>query len=278
VFRINQTTVNQEIGRTTAKSTRGSQEPVVNEEFKKMTWNVIDEVGHWDVYNMGQWVKNIDRWSSTKGKTYTTRYHRGDILMVDFGSVNYGFEFSYEHPCVVLVERKHHLLVVPGSTKKYNSPFPEYYDVTPSDGFARNTGILLEQMRWIHKNRVVTNTGRTASQQALDAIEEFILSYVELHKTRIADKNQEIRRMRARDFNLNQQNEQQSTELQQLQQDYDQLESSHKRLKLHYERLKKEISKVSQVILLLQSVQMEPSIKEELEKLTDDLRDLEQAQ
>lgn len=278
VFRINQTVINQEIGKSTAKDNLGSQLPVVYNEFKKMTWNVIDEVGKWNVYKMGQWTKHINKWSSTMERTYTTKYSRGNILMVDFGSFNYGFEFSYEHPAVVLVERKQHLLVVPGSTKKYNSPFPEYIDASPSDGFARNTGLLLEQMRWIHKNRVVTNTGQTASQSVLNAIEEYVLNYVELHKIRIAHKNKELRQLRALNFNLNQQVQQQATQLTQLQGEFGHLNESYIQLKNHNENLQKKINNISGVLQLLQAMKMDPQIVDELKKLSTELENLEEAQ
>lgn len=257
MFRINHNQVNGAISPPQAKSSPGRSEPAVFDEYKKMTWNLIEVVGELDVYNMGQWVKHVDKWSDTRGKTHTPKYHRADILMVDFGAMNYGFEFSYEHPCVVLVERKHQLLVVPGSTKKFNSGHPEHLDAYPSDGFQRNTGLLLEAARWVHKNRVVSNTGRKASQRIIDAIEQHNLSYNSMHRKAIEEKNKEIRQLRLVDY----QQKQQIADLQVEQQ----------RQKQHAEQIRTVIPGLTQLIAALKD---DPRYHELVEQIKPDLKDL----
>ena len=74
--------------------------------------------------------------------------------------MNFGFELSFPHPCVVLAQRKAFMLVAPCSTKKYGHNFDDILDGTTADGFQQNTGIIVDNVRWISKGRVIARMGK----------------------------------------------------------------------------------------------------------------------
>lgn len=112
-------------------------------------------------FELSQMINHIDHWvKDDRINPYYENYEVGSILYCDFGAMNFGFELSFPHPCVVLAQRKAFMLVAPCSTKKYGHNFDDILDGTIEDGFQQNTGIIVDNVRWISKGRVIARMGK----------------------------------------------------------------------------------------------------------------------
>lgn len=182
MFGINRQHIENETKKTNSKTTLGKENSLVFPVFKQKIWNLIDTVSSFSVYEMAHWICNTDRWIRNRTSTNTKAYKRGQILFVDLGASNFKFEPSFTHPCIVLINRRDSMLVVPCSSKKYGKGFREIIDAQPSDGFRYNTGIQMESMRWINKNRVVDDFNSQVSFDILNKIDEYILGQTPLYR------------------------------------------------------------------------------------------------
>lgn len=154
----------------------------VRKGFRISVFNFIDKLDELSIYEMGHTVNFIDRWLHNRTSNNTKTYKRGDIVFVDLGATNFRFEPSFTHPAIVLKNSYNSILIVPCSTKKYGKRLKDIIDAKPSDGFNKNTGVQTDSLRWINKNRIISNTGKKASGRILDEINKKILEYVPTYK------------------------------------------------------------------------------------------------
>ena len=122
--------------------------------------NILNMFSKWELANF---IKSLNHYINSKGFQNTEHFHRGEIVLVDFG-INSGTELCYEHPCVVIENEYRNILVVPTSTSvkttdKKGKVYDCYIPVTIDDGFDRNTTILLNSSKWISKSRVLNREG-----------------------------------------------------------------------------------------------------------------------
>lgn len=157
--------------------------------------NIIDEIMKLPVYNAAHWVCNMDRWIDNLQSDNKTTYQRGEIVFLDLGAQNFKYEPSYTHACIVLANRSKSILIVPCSTKKFQSGYRDIIDATPANGFMRNTGIQSESFRWVNKNRVVSRTGKRVSSDILDRLDHVLVSFAPSHSREISRLNGEIQRL-----------------------------------------------------------------------------------
>lgn len=99
-----------------------------------------------------------------KGKRHRAKFNEGSIVMVDLGINVYGHEFSYEHPCIVIINKLEKVFVVPCTSQpaKRNSVgkvYPEYVEGFISDGFKKDTTILIGEAKFIDKTRIKSQLG-----------------------------------------------------------------------------------------------------------------------
>ncbi|MGF7033473.1 mRNA-degrading endonuclease toxin of MazEF toxin-antitoxin module [Paenibacillus mucilaginosus] len=146
-----------------AKTVPGNSVPEVFDAYKMKVWNLIDYVGQFPAYGMANWSLYYDRWIHNFGYENKQTYKRGDIVMVDLEATNFRYEPSYEHSAVVLVNRYNTVMVVPCSSGRYGKNYPDIIDATAADGFSHNTGVQIEALRWVHKNRVLGKVGHTSA-------------------------------------------------------------------------------------------------------------------
>ena len=179
MFSINRSLVEAASKTPTAKSTPSQNNSTVFDALKLTCLNLVSEIIKWPVYNAAHWVCNTDRWLANLSPSSDNRttYKRGEIVFLDLGAQNFKYEPSYTHACVILANRASFILVVPCSTKKYGSGYPDIIDATPADGFHRDTGIQSESFRWVHKNRVVSQTGKKVDPAILDKLDQVLLSF-----------------------------------------------------------------------------------------------------
>lgn len=161
-----------------SKTTAGSTIVDVCNAFKQVTWNVIDHLCNKDSYTMANWSLFQDRWIQNADYVNSQTYKRGSIVMADLGATNFKNEPSYEHPCVVLINRKTRILVVPCSSGAFGRGYPDVIDSPRNaQGFRKDTGVQVGQFRWIHKNRVLMSMGKVSSA-LLDQIDEYMLKLI----------------------------------------------------------------------------------------------------
>jgi len=263
LFSINEVHLDHLVRSTVMKQTEGQQVPDIAKSYRLMLWNLHDVVSNFKAYNMVQWAKYIDHWSSTQGRRYTTAYSRGEILMADLGAMNYGYEFSYPHPCVVVYETVDMLFVVPGSSKRFGRNHRGIIDATrANDGFDKDTGLLLYNMRWIHKNRVKHTTGRQTSPRVLQDIEQFILKLNHEFHQEIRQRAQSNKRLRANVYQLHQQIQQHRQTIQDNEQ---KLQENAKKIKRQEQRLKKykeHLTKVHDLLEMLKHQGLRTEVQE----------------
>lgn len=182
MFNIDRSKMDDYTRITDSKSKKGKTHEGLTRYFKSSIWNLIDKVGEFSIYEMANWNSNIDRWLRNRDYLNTKSYKRGQIVLVDLGASNFRYEPSFAHPCVILEVRTRSILVVPCSTKKFGKGYREIIDAyANSDGFAMDTGIQVEEYRWINKNRVISKLGKTSSR-VLNQIDKRLLDSIPTYK------------------------------------------------------------------------------------------------
>lgn len=197
VFSIDKARLESESRLPDAKSLPVNANGTVFDNVKLAFVNLVETIAGLHVYDAAHWACNIDRWQKNLASDNRTTYKRGTIVFLDLGSQNFKFEPSYTHACVVLADRRSSILVVPCSTKKYNSHYSDIINATPEDGFSRHTGIQSESFRWVSKNRVVSSTGKQVSARILDQLDAVLVSFAPSNKKRIRAMEEEIKTLRA---------------------------------------------------------------------------------
>lgn len=152
------------------------------------------------VYELTLWIKSKANYINKKTTKNTTNYFPKNILFVDLGE-NLGSELSYEHVCVVLKAEYEKLFVIPCSSSrvaratnpKTGTLFPEYLIGTTADGFTKETALLLNDAKWISKNRVISNTGYNISNSLFSAIYESVFSLLFPSKSNQIAKLEQIK-------------------------------------------------------------------------------------
>lgn len=131
-------------------------------EFFKLQNNFFKHTkSNLSLYDLSSWIISKNRFLLQQKSINNKRYKRGQIIYIDFG-INYNGEISYNHPGVVLSETYSKVLIVPCSSSRIrkaydakNKLFPEYLIGEPTDGFTKKTVLLLDDVRWVSKSRIL---------------------------------------------------------------------------------------------------------------------------
>ncbi len=160
------------------KNDKGLDNQKLNDYFLKSLDELKIYYKNATSYELSQMINHIDHWvKDDRENPYYDNYEVGSILYVDFGAMNFGFELSFPHPCVVLAQRKAFMLVAPCSTKKYGHNYDDILDGTLEDGFEYNTGIIVDNVRWISKGRVIAKMGKV-NESFLKKLVQATVSYL----------------------------------------------------------------------------------------------------
>lgn len=134
-------------------------------QFLLLQNNLFKFIKNFSCYEFCLWLKYKTLYIDRKSTFSTQKYKKGDLIYVELGA-NIANELSYIHPCVVLENKQQDLFVIPCSSSKLSKAydkngnlFPEYLVGEPSDGFYRKTVLILNNVKWISKTRVVKNMG-----------------------------------------------------------------------------------------------------------------------
>lgn len=207
MFPINKSRLETESRQPNAKTQPLRSNNTVFDFVKLALVNLAETITGLYIYDGAHWASNIERWQKNLTSENHVTYKRGSIVFLDLGAQNFKYEPSYTHACIVLANRKNSILVVPCSTKKYQSGYPEIIDATTADGFSRDTGIQSESFRWVSKNRVVSSTGKIVSSAILDQLDGVLVSFAPSHKKKIAKLESDINDLKADKETLEKENE-----------------------------------------------------------------------
>ena len=207
MFSIDRSRLDVESRQPNAKTHSLTSNNTVFDNVKLALVNLVETITGLHIYDAAHWACNIDRWQRNLSSDNYTTYKRGSIVFLDLGSQNFKHEPSYTHACIVLANRRTSILIVPCSTKKYNSGYPDIIDATPADGFNHPTGIQSESFRWVSKNRVVSSTGKQVSATILDQLDNVLTSFAPSNKVKIAKLESDIQTLTKSNETLRTENE-----------------------------------------------------------------------
>ncbi|MCM1357610.1 MAG: type II toxin-antitoxin system PemK/MazF family toxin [Prevotella sp.] len=194
MFNINRQSMDSAANQPYSKSRNANADNVVYDHFKLSIANVIDTLKDLSIYDMAQWINNIDRWIKNKTFKNTKTYGRGCIVFLDLGAQNFLYEPSYTHPGIIIAENKNMVLIVPCSSKKFSKKIPGIINATPADGFISNTGVQVDSLRWVSKNRIISTVGQI-SNNILNQIDRYILDITPTHTKEIMELKSENARL-----------------------------------------------------------------------------------
>jgi mRNA-degrading endonuclease toxin of MazEF toxin-antitoxin module len=172
------------------------------DSYKMSVWNMMDMLQEKDAYTMLNWVVHVDRWIENFGIDVRTKYKRGDIVFVEWGAMNFGFEPSYEHPGLVIANAYNTVLVAPCSSQTFGKGHKGVFDLpkTGARGLKEDTGVSANAVRWISKNRIVDHIGSVLDFKILDQVEEYLMNQLfftlvveAYHENEIFDLNRKMK-------------------------------------------------------------------------------------
>lgn len=174
----------ERLGDTNKKTVKGVNVPPVADAYKQSVWNLMDTLQGVDAYSMAQWLVHVDRWIDDIGKEVRTKYERGDIVFIELGAMNFGYEASYEHPAIVIANAYNTVLIAPCSSKSFGRGHRDVIDLpkTAATGLSEDTGVGVGGIRWISKNRILNRSGNVTNPIILDKIEAYLLNQLYFHK------------------------------------------------------------------------------------------------
>lgn len=130
-------------------------------------------------YDLANSLRSFDFWFSKRNvepKHFPIK--NGSVFYIDLGAFNLKYETGYIHSCIVLKQLGKMLIVAPGSTKKYGKGNYLIEDVIAGDGFASNTGVLIDQIRCVSITRVKGKKIGEVSSPTLRRIEEKVFNAI----------------------------------------------------------------------------------------------------
>ncbi|MBE3102705.1 MAG: type II toxin-antitoxin system PemK/MazF family toxin [Bacilli bacterium] len=146
-----------------------------------------EQVRQWGLEDGINWIIGLDSYIKDKINTLNPRFgsaHRfikGDIVLVDFFG-HFGNELTYEHPAIILADNFKGLIIAPISSTSYNDGIDTHVNLIkdlPGYGSVKNnSGIKLEQIRYISKSRILQKFKRVSDNAKLKEIDEVIMNLV----------------------------------------------------------------------------------------------------
>ena len=175
MYHINKKRV-EELGKKKgAKCDRGFKDAELKHYFDMTVSNIIEFYSTKSSFDISQFINHIDHYfNDDKTNPVYKNYKVGEIVFVDFGATNFGYEISYPHPAIVLAQSEAFALLAPCSTKKYGHGFRDIFDGIEADGFYSDTGIILDNVRWASKGRIISSIGQTNEEFVKKVIDKII--------------------------------------------------------------------------------------------------------
>ncbi|GAB6106844.1 hypothetical protein [Fusibacter bizertensis] len=143
------------------------------------------------LYELSLWLKAMKNYLDRKTDYHSVLYaQKRSIMYIDFG-FGIGNELAYEHPCIVIDFQYDNMFVVPCSTgqlkraKNDDGTTKDGYMITDgTNGFTRETALILHGSRWVSKRRIVRDTRKKVTNAFFNELKRELLKITlgsELH-------------------------------------------------------------------------------------------------
>jgi mRNA-degrading endonuclease toxin of MazEF toxin-antitoxin module len=156
-------------------------------QFLLLQNNIFKFVKNFTIYEFCLWIKYMNFYILRKNEFYKNKYKKGDIVYIELGT-NIGNELSYIHPCVILEENRDNIFIIPCSSSKVSkiydkkgNIYKEYILASKNDGFTKDTVLLLNNIKWVSKTRIVNTMGKV-SKELLNKLYEESFKYNYSHQ------------------------------------------------------------------------------------------------
>lgn len=179
--------------------------------FSKDYMSYLETLNTYEVASI--MVDNNSWQKSRSGNPITYSYTCGEIVMVNMGASNYGYELSYKHPGIIWEDLTSAVLIIPcTSTQKKPNPF--IVTGEQKDGFKNQTTIMLDKIRVIDKKRINGNKNGGVlgkiTKLKIDEIRDKLLNiyfsgtikFINKLQTSITDKDSQIKTLNEEINNL----------------------------------------------------------------------------
>ena len=187
-----------------------------------------------------------------KGKRLTTKYNPGEILMVDLGVNIYGYEFSYEHPCVVMLNENAKIFVIPCTSQpirkdKSGKVYKDYVEGLESDGFAKKTTLLLTECKFIDKTRVKSRLGKVTKEKLFELEDKLFGILLPYKKYALEKVKQNIELLEEEKNVLSNENENIKSEIVTLREEKNILSNENENIKRQNNQLRDKLKQLSMI-------------------------------
>lgn len=150
----------------------------IDDYLKNATLKTQQHFNNVDFSSKVKYVNYIDHYlNDNKVNPSYDDYLAGEILLVDFGAMNFGYELSYPHPAIVINQTTAFVLVAPCSSQKNGRHLKNIMDGQKCDGFVQRTGVILDNVKWVSKGRVISRIGEV-NKQFLNKLKERLVSTI----------------------------------------------------------------------------------------------------
>lgn len=178
MYNINKKEVEKRGRKHDSKEILGVKDEYLKQSLIKIQLNLKEFLESLSCYELSQYINGIDHFiKDNRHNPIYQSYSQGEILYCDFGSLNFGFEIAFPHPCVVLAETEAFILVAPCSSKKHGHNFHDILDGKKEDGFQVETGVVIDNIRWMSKGRVIASMGKV-KENFLNKIKERFIHFL----------------------------------------------------------------------------------------------------
>jgi len=165
-------------------------------------------------FELALWIKSNEVFIKRKNTFHSNDYSIRDIVWVDFGS-NVGGELSYEHPCIIVKNEFDKVFVIPCSSSKLSKAYdrtgnlyPEFMIGKRTDGFSKNTAIILNNAKWISKSRILKKHNQRVSKTLYNDIYNKLFAMIFEPKARLLDiTKKSLKEKETANINLSEEND-----------------------------------------------------------------------
>lgn len=142
----------------------------VSKEMLASLQNTFDNMRNKSsIYESCLWIESNQNLLANKNRINTRSYPMKSIVLADLGTDTFGYEFCFEHPCIVLYNEYKKVFVVPCTSQparrdRNGNLYPGQLEGDVSDGFAKRTTILLNEAKFIDKTRIKRSFGKVENE------------------------------------------------------------------------------------------------------------------
>lgn len=143
---------------------------LVLSSFLAIIHTLIEIGSKMSIVEMARFTNSINHWIKNRPANKKSRNcTEGTIVEVEFG-LTYKTETPYRHSALVIKEYKNKIMVIPSTSKQdywENGFHPlsnptgnkEYFRVTTTDGFDHDCVLVMNELKTISKNRIISTCG-----------------------------------------------------------------------------------------------------------------------